>query len=233
LECLCLGWHEESGVFTNLAELRVSKTVLDDAVDETKSNWMVLHFGVVKIVEQESRYFFNHDCVVSAVKWRSCLQCDLMLDSRSRKEVASYEHELEEDLLELLGVGVDDLVLLESFKGTERAPRDITPLVFAQSFSSRSSWFLFLSGGLTFDEVNPVGVDDTVVSAPNSEVVCDEDDRSFNWSGYPGLSWAVETSSPSTASTASVTPALASIVSMILIVSVVSALHCNLMKMIR
>ena len=45
-----------------------------------------------------------------------------MLDSRSRKEVASYEHELEEDLLELLGVGVDDLVLLESFKGTERAP---------------------------------------------------------------------------------------------------------------
>jgi len=54
LECLCLGWHEESGVSTDLAELGVSKTVLDDAVDETKSNWMVLHFRVVKIIEQES-----------------------------------------------------------------------------------------------------------------------------------------------------------------------------------
>jgi hypothetical protein len=73
LECLCLGWHEESGVFTNLAELGVSQTVLDDAVDELKSNWMVLHFGVVKVVKQESRAFFNHDGVISTIEWRGGL----------------------------------------------------------------------------------------------------------------------------------------------------------------
>lgn len=54
LERLSLGWHEESGVSTDLAELGVSQGVLDDGVDEGKGNWVVLHFGVVKIVKQES-----------------------------------------------------------------------------------------------------------------------------------------------------------------------------------
>lgn len=54
LERLSLGWHEESRVSTDLAELGVSQAVLDDGVDEGKGNWVVLHFGVVKIVKQES-----------------------------------------------------------------------------------------------------------------------------------------------------------------------------------
>ena len=54
LERLSLGWHEESWVSTDLAELGVSQGVLDDGVDEGKGNWVVLHFGVVKIVKQES-----------------------------------------------------------------------------------------------------------------------------------------------------------------------------------
>lgn len=70
LERLSLGWHEESGVSADLAKLGVSKGVLDDAVDETKGNRVVLHFGVVKIVKQESRAFFNHDFVISAVERR-------------------------------------------------------------------------------------------------------------------------------------------------------------------
>jgi len=115
LEHLCLSWHEESRVSTNLSELGVSKTVLDDAVDETERYRMVLHFGVVEIVKKESRAFFNHDGVVSSIERRGGLKRDLMLDGWCWEEVASYEHELEEDLLQLLRVSVDDFVFLESF----------------------------------------------------------------------------------------------------------------------
>lgn len=34
---------------------------------------------------------------------------------------------------------------------------------------------------MAFDEIDPVGVDDAVVSASNSEVVGDKDNRSFGW----------------------------------------------------
>jgi hypothetical protein len=53
LEHFGLGWHEESWVSTDLTELRVSEAVFDDAVNETQSNWMIFHFGVVKIIQQE------------------------------------------------------------------------------------------------------------------------------------------------------------------------------------
>lgn len=41
-----------------------------------------------------------------------------MLDGGCGEEVASHEDVLEEDLLQLLVMGVDDLVLLEGFEGT-------------------------------------------------------------------------------------------------------------------
>jgi len=44
LELLGLQRHEETRVATDLSQSRVSKTVLDDAVDETEGDWMVLHF---------------------------------------------------------------------------------------------------------------------------------------------------------------------------------------------
>lgn len=54
LEHLRLGWHEESGVPADLPELGVPEAVLDDAVDEAQRDWVVLHLGVVEIIEQES-----------------------------------------------------------------------------------------------------------------------------------------------------------------------------------
>ena len=45
--------HEEPGVSTDLSELRVSETILDDAIDETQGDWMVFHFGVVQVVQQK------------------------------------------------------------------------------------------------------------------------------------------------------------------------------------
>ena len=47
LEDFCLFGHEESRVTTDLSQRRISQTVLDDAVDETKCDWMVFHLGVV------------------------------------------------------------------------------------------------------------------------------------------------------------------------------------------
>jgi len=51
LKHLGLCWHEESWVSTDLSELGVSETVLDDTVDEAESYGVILHFGVVKIIE--------------------------------------------------------------------------------------------------------------------------------------------------------------------------------------
>ena len=121
-------------------------------------------------------------------------------------------------------MGIDDLVLLKSFKGTEGSHGVVAPLVIALSFGFS---LLILSGGLTFNEVNPVGVDDTVVSAPDPEVVGDQDNWPFDWSGNSGVSWTTEWLS----STSSIATALvASIITAFLVMSVVSALHCILLK---
>jgi len=54
LECLGLSWHEKSGISTNLAQSRVPKTILDDAVNEAQCDWMILHFGVIELFKLES-----------------------------------------------------------------------------------------------------------------------------------------------------------------------------------
>lgn len=56
-----------------------------------------------------------------------------MLNSGSGEEVASYENELEEDLLELLGVGVDDFIFLEGFQVTEGISGSDGSLIVTQS----------------------------------------------------------------------------------------------------
>ena len=76
---------------------------------------MVLHLRVVEIIEQESGALFDHDGVVSPVKGLRGLKSNLMFDVRRREKVAAHEDELEKDLLQLLCVGVDYLVFLESF----------------------------------------------------------------------------------------------------------------------
>lgn len=76
---------------------------------------MILHLGVVEIIEEEGGAFFDHNCVVPPVEGRGGLERNLVLDGGRREEVASDEYELEEDLLQLLSVGVDYLVFLESF----------------------------------------------------------------------------------------------------------------------
>ena len=53
LECLGLSWHEKSWISANLAQSRVPKTILDDAVNEAQSDWMILHFGVIKLFKLE------------------------------------------------------------------------------------------------------------------------------------------------------------------------------------
>ena len=45
---------------------------------------------------------------------------------------------------------------------------------------------------LAVDEVDSVSVDDAVILAPDSEVVGDEFDRSFERGCHPGLPWAGE-----------------------------------------
>ena len=93
---------------------------------------------------------------------------------------------------------------------------------------------------MAFDEVDPVGVDNAVVSASDSKVVGDKDDRPFGWCCHTGLSWTPKLLSSSTSSIASTLVASTStlvasaststvlVTVSILIVSIVSALHSNL-----
>ena len=79
---------------------------------------------------------------------------------------------------------------------------------------------------MAFDEVDPVGVDNAMVSASDSKVVGDKDDRPFGWCCHTGLSWTSKLLSSSTSFIASTVVVSVSI----LIVSVVSALHSNLVN---
>ena len=72
-----------------------------------------------------------------------------------------------------------------------------------------------------FDKVNSVGVDDAVVAATDSEVVCDQDDRSFGRGGDPGLSWASRERTSS-----SPVPLVSGVLVLCAVVS--SRLHCFL-----
>jgi len=103
-------------------------------------------------------------------------------------------------------------------------------LVIAKAFTS-GTWLLLRlgNGGVAFDEVDPVGVDDTMVTTTDPEVVGDKDDRSFGWSCHPGLSWTAETTPlfVSTAlfvsTTTTSTPVVVAVTP--LVMSVVSLLH--------
>lgn len=77
LECFRSGWHEESGVSTDLPQLRVSETILDDAIDEAQGDWVVLHLGAIQFVEEECRTLLDDDGVIPSVKWSSGLESDL------------------------------------------------------------------------------------------------------------------------------------------------------------
>lgn len=82
---------------------------------------------------------------------------------------------------------------------------------------------------MAFDEVDPVGMDDTMVATTDSEVVGNQHNRSFCWSCNPGLSWTAETTSLFVAtslfiSTTTITTSVVVAVTP-LVVSVVSLLH--------
>lgn len=77
LECFRSGWHEEARVSTDLPQLGVSQTILDDAVDEAQGDWVVLHLGTIQFVEEECRTLLDHDRVIPTVKWRSGFESDL------------------------------------------------------------------------------------------------------------------------------------------------------------
>jgi hypothetical protein len=152
---------------------------------------VILHLGVVEIVEQEGGDLLDDNCVVPPVEGRGCLKRNLVFDGGRREEVAPDEYELEEDLLQLLSVGVDYLVFLESFKCAKRASRSVARLVVTK-VTVFFCWLalLVLDSGGAFNEVDSVSVDDAVISASDSEVIGDEDDGPFGRGCHPGLSWA-------------------------------------------
>ena len=165
LEDLCLGRHEEARVPSNLSELGVSETVFDDGVNEAQGNWMILHFRVVEIVQKEGRYFVDDNSIIPTEERCGSLNGDSLLDLTRGEEIDTNKHELQENLLQLLSVGVDDLVFLECFQSTQRSTGNVV--------LGSLLWISLM----TFDKVNLVGVDDAVILAADSEIVGNE----LNW----------------------------------------------------
>ena len=113
-----MGRHEESWISTDLAQLGVPETVFDDAVDEAEGDGVVLHLGVVELLELECRAYHNGNGVKPTVEGAGSLQRDPLVQFGRRVQVAAHEHELVKDGFELASVRVYDFVFLEGFQVT-------------------------------------------------------------------------------------------------------------------
>lgn len=187
LESFGLRGHEESRVAAYLSEIGVSEGVLDYIIKENEGNRVVLHFGVVEVVQQEGRGLLDLDGEVAAIEGSGGLQSDDVVVVRGREEVAAHEHKLQENALELLGIGVDDLVLLESLQLAEGASGNIAAIATVVALRLV---LLRRDSVDHVDEVHAVGVDDALVLRFNSEVVGDQLDGSLHWRcevGSPGV----------------------------------------------
>lgn len=87
-------------------------------------------------------------------------------------------------------MGINYLVFLEGFKCTKRAFGNVARLVVTQVALYCRITLRLIHRHMAFNEIHPVSVYDSVVSAPNSEVVGDEFNGAFGRGCHPRLSWA-------------------------------------------
>lgn len=196
MECLGLRWHEESWISSDLAQRRVSQTILYNTIDEAEGHRMVLHLRVIELVKFEGRANHDRNRVVAPVERTRSLECDPLIQLGGRVQVAADEDELHEDLLQLLRVCVDDLVLLKGFQRSKRASRVIAPVI-AQLACDSMRVLLLAHGCMTLNEVDFIGVDNAAILTTDAKVVRDEHNRSLVLRCHPRLPWAAEHGPPS------------------------------------
>jgi hypothetical protein len=182
--------HEETRVPSDLAKFRITHLSLDDGVDETESEGVLLHFHGVQVIESELRNALNYDGEVATEKGFRGFKIDLLILLCCGEDIVSNRNVLHEDGLQLGGMGSQNFIFLESFKrigakvGNKCGSVDVTLLFFF--FRVRLGWSAFtahvfvtdisrelLSGDLNIalNETNGVSMNNSVVLTSDSKVV--------------------------------------------------------------
>lgn len=97
VEYLCLAGHEEAGVATDLAQFGIAHLSLDDGVDETECEWVLLHFHGVEIVKGKFAHALNADDEFAAEVGLLRLKVDLLVDEGGREDVVTHTDVINED----------------------------------------------------------------------------------------------------------------------------------------
>lgn len=79
LKSLCLLWHEEARVSSDLAKFRVTHLSLDDGVNEAEREGVLLHLHSVQVVESELGNALNYDGEVTAEEGLRSFKIDLLI----------------------------------------------------------------------------------------------------------------------------------------------------------
>ena len=95
-------------------------------------------------------------------------------------------------MLQLVCVSIYYLVFLESFQGAKRTSGNVARLIVTQVTGHAWRVLRLAYRCTAFDEVDSVCVNDSVIAAPDSEIVGDEFNRPFERGCHPGLPWAAE-----------------------------------------
>lgn len=97
-----------------MAQLTVAHLRLNDRVDETQSEWVLLHLHRVQVVEGELGNALDDDGEVATEERFRRFKIDLLVNLRGREDIVADGDVLHEDRLQFGGVGTQNLILLES-----------------------------------------------------------------------------------------------------------------------
>lgn len=98
---LGLGWHKETRISANLAQLWVSHLGFDDWVNEIQSKGMVFHLHWVKIIQSELRYSLNCNRKFSAKVSLLSFKVNSFIQSGCWEDIISDTNIVNKDTFEL------------------------------------------------------------------------------------------------------------------------------------
>jgi hypothetical protein len=73
VEAFGLLWHEEARIAPNLSELGVPQAVLNDAINEGESHWVLFHLHAIEVIQKEFTHTLENDGVEFVEEWLCAL----------------------------------------------------------------------------------------------------------------------------------------------------------------
>lgn len=174
-------WNEEPRVAAYLAQLCITHLCFYDAVNEAKSNGVVLHSHGIQVRQVELRNALDHHYELAAEVFLVSFELDQFLARGCREKIVSNAYVVHENVFKDVSMGAQDFILLEglksivSFKGCLFS-RWLLGLLIWNRFRKSMSVFGTLNNvrSIAWHKGNIIVVNNTFVSALDLEVVCDQ-----------------------------------------------------------